>query len=222
MLRRRGIAGVLFPGVKTFKIREMRTGLEMILRFTRFRRSGHTLIEMLMIMTVVGILASIVIPAMSTGSSVGLTAAGRVLASDLRLASDLSIQYSTQYTVTFDVVNNQYRLTLTGPGNPPALQNPYDQAGGATGTYIVPIGQFGGSSATRQGIRLLGANLKTSGQSVGNITFGSLGGTVPARTDDTQIWLISGPTTNPQYVRLTVTAATGQVWMDRPATFPAS
>jgi hypothetical protein len=175
----------------------------------------------MIVVTVIGILASIAIPSMNSAPSLGLKAAGRVLATDLRMASDLSIQYSTQYTVTFDVANNQYQLTLTGPGSPPALQNPYDPSS-SSGTYIVPIGQFGANTKTTNGVRLLGAKLKTSGQSVTNISFGSLGGTGPGRTEDTEIWLIYGPTWNPQYLRLTVAAITGEVWMDRPTTYPSA
>ena len=158
---------------------------------------------------------------MSNGSAIGLKSAGRVLASDLRLAADLSVQYGTQYTITFDLVKNQYQLTLTGPGNPPALQNPQAPPGTAAGIYIVSLGAIDGISNDLNGVRLLGAKLKTGGQSVTNISFGSLGGTGPARTDDTEIWLIHGRVSNPVYLRLTVTAMTGHVWMDTPTTYPA-
>lgn len=187
----------------------------------RHFRSGYTLIEMLTVVTVIGILATIALPMIGNGSSVALKSAGRVLASDLRLASDLAVQYGTQYTVAFDLTRNQYQLTLTGPGNPPALHNPYSGPGLPAGTYIVSIGDIDGNSADSNGVRLLGAKLKTSGQTVTNISFGSLGGTGPARTEDTEIWLIHGPASNPLYLRLTVTAITGQVWLDQPATFPA-
>lgn len=186
------------------------------------RSAAYTLIEMMIVMTVIGILASIVLPAIGSGPSVGLMAAGRILASDLRLASDLAVQYGTQYTITFDGAKNQYQLTLTGSGNPPALQNPQAPPGTPAGVYIVSIGQIDGISTDSNGVRLLTAKLKAGGQSVTNISFGSLGGTGPGRTDDTEIWLTCGPNQNPQYLRITVTAITGQVWMDRPTTYPAS
>lgn len=184
--------------------------------------AGYTLIEMLIVMTVIGILATIVLPAIGNGPSVGLMAAGRILASDLRLASDLAVQYGTQYTVTFDSTKNQYQLTLTGSGNPPALQNPQAPPGTPAGVYIVSIGQIDGNNTDSKGVRLLTAKLKAGGQSVTNISFGPLGGTGPGRTDDTEIWLVYGPSQQPQYLRITVTAITGQVWMDRPTSYPAS
>ncbi len=184
-------------------------------------RPGYTLVELLTVVTVIGILATVVVPSLSNGASAGLKAAGRVLASDLRMAADLAVQYSTQYTITFDLTKNQYQLTLTGPGNPPALQNPQAPPGTPAGTYVISIGKIDGNSIDSNGVRLLGAKLKTGGQSVTNISFGALGGTGPTRTDDSEIWLIYGPAWNPQYLRLTVTAITGQVWVDRPTTYPA-
>ena len=197
-------------------------GTQFSCRKSRSNRRGYTLIELLTVVTVIGILASIVVPSMSNGTSTSLKAAGRILAADLRLASDLSMQYNTQYTVTFNVSTNQYQLTLSGAGNPPPLQNPQAPPGTAAGVYVVSVGQIDGIATDSRGVRLLGAKLKTSGQSVTNISFGSLGGTVPSRTDDTEIWLIYGPNTNPMYLRLTVSALTGQVWMDQPTQYPPS
>ena len=156
---------------------------------------------------------------MSAGSSTRLKSAGRILAADLRLASDLAIQYNTQYTVTFNISQNKYQLTLSGSGNPPPLQNPQAPPGTPAGIYVVSVGLIDGVVTDLHGVRLLGAKLKTSGQSVTNISFGSLGGTGPSRTDDTEIWLVDGPDWNPIFVRLTVSALTGQVWMDQPAQY---
>lgn len=183
-------------------------------------RRGYTLIEMLIVMTVIGILATIALPGRISNPAVSLKAAGRVLASDLRLASDLAVQYATDYTLTFDVARNEYRLTETGPGNPPPLSNPHNPSG-PTGSYIVSPGQIDGTSGDSFGVRLLGVKLKTSGQSVTNIILGAEGGTSPARVQDTEIWLMQGPNWNAEYLRLTVTAATGQVWLDQPKTYPA-
>lgn len=183
-------------------------------------RVGYTLIEMLIVMTVIGILATMAIPSQVSGSAVSLKAAGRVLASDLRLATDLAVQYATEYQVSFDVGRNEYRLVHTGTGSPPALYNPYS-ATGATGSYTVSISPIDGATGDLNGVRLLGVKLKTSGTTVNNITFGASGGTGPARMEDTEVWLIQGPAWNGQYLRLTVSAITGQVWMDQPAAYPA-
>ena len=189
---------------------------------TECSRCGYTLVEMLMVVLIVSIVATVAIPAMSSAPASGLKSAGRVFASDLRLASELAVQYGTEYTVDFDVTRNRYQLRHTGTASPPPLQNPQAPPGTAIGTYLVELGSFGGNGTNPNGVRLKGAELKTSDQSVTNITFGPLGGTGPSRTDDTEIWLQRGTGGQSEYLRLTVSAVTGQVWLDQPATYPSN
>ncbi len=185
-------------------------------------RTGYTLVEMLIVVTIIGIVATVAIPTMSSAPAAGLKSAGRVFASDLRLASELAVQYGTEYTVDFDVTRNRFQLRHTGTGSPPPLQNPQAPPGTPVGTYLVELGSFGGNSTNPNGLRLKGAELKTSDQSVTNITFGPSGGTGPSRTDDTEIWLQSGTGGQSAFLRLTVSAVTGQVWLDQPTTYPSN
>ena len=185
-------------------------------------RHGYTLVELMIVVVIIGIVATVGIPAASNGPVGGLKSAGRVIASDLRLASDLAVQYGTEYTVTFNVAANSYQLTHTGTASPPPLQNPQAPPGTPVGTYLVELGPFGGNGTIPNGLRLMGAELKTSDQSVTNITFGALGGTGPSRTDDTEIWLQRGTGGQSEYLRLTVSAVTGQVWLDQPTTYPSN
>lgn len=187
-----------------------------------WQRQGYTLVEMLIVVLIISIVATVAVPAMSSAPAAGLKSAGRVFASDLRLASELAVQYGTEYTVDFDVTRNRYQLRHTGTASPPPLQNPQAPPGTAVGTYLVELGPFGGNGTTLNGLRLKGAELKTSDQSVTNITFGALGGTGPSRTDDTEIWLQRSTGGRSEYLRLTVSAVTGQVWIDQPTTYPSN
>ena len=188
----------------------------------RLLRTGYTLVEMLIVVVILGIAATVAIPAASNGSVAGLKSAGRVLASDLRLAAELAVQYGTEYTVDFDVARNRFQLRHTGTANPPPLQNPQASPGTPVGTYLVELAPFGGNGTKSNGVRLLRAELKTSDQSVTNITFGPLGGTGPSRTEDTEIWLQRGKSGQTDSLRLTVSAVTGQVWIDQPTTYPSN
>lgn len=202
-------------------LRTSRTNLQRTRNSSSVSRSGYTLIEVLIVVTILGIVASVAVPAMSSPSFHGLKSTGRVCASDLRLASQLAIQYGTTYTVDLDVSGNRYELRHTGTSNPPALQNPNAAPGSIAGKYVVEVGSFGENGSGTQGVRLIGAELKTSRQSVNNISFGPQGGTGPSRTEDTAIWFCRGTGANRQYLRLSVAAVTGQVWIDQPSTFPA-
>ena len=195
---------------------------EVRLPISSHRCRGYTLVEMLMVVVIVGIVATVAIPAMSSAPAAGLKSAGRVFASDLRLASELAVQYGTEYTVDFDVARNRYQLRHTGTASPPPLHNPQAPPGTPVGTYLVELGSFGGNGTNHNGLRLMGAELKTSDQSMTNITFGPLGGTGPSRTDDTEIWLQRGTGKQSEYLRLTVSAVTGQVWLDQPSAYPSN
>jgi prepilin-type N-terminal cleavage/methylation domain-containing protein len=187
-----------------------------------FARRGYTLVEMLIVVVIVSIVATVAIPAMSSAPAAGLKSAGRVLASDLRLASELAVQFGTEYTVDFDVARNRFQLRHTGTASPPPLKNPQAPPGTQDETYLVELGPFGGNGTNPNGLRLKRVELKTSDQSVTNITFGPLGGTGPSRTDDTEIWLERGTGGQSEYLRLNVSAVTGQVWLDQPATYPSN
>lgn len=184
-------------------------------------RTGYTLVELLLVVVIAAIVATVAIPAMSSAPAFGLKASARVLASDLRMASELAVQYGTEYTVDLKVDTNSYELRHTGSANPPALNNPQASPGTPAGKYVVELAPFGGNGMKSEGVRLMGAELNSSGQTVTNITFGPLGGTGPSRTEDTEIWLQRGTGNRSEYLRLTVSATTGQVWLDQPRTYPS-
>ncbi|MBN2023932.1 MAG: prepilin-type N-terminal cleavage/methylation domain-containing protein [Pirellulales bacterium] len=74
------------------------------------RAAGITLIELLIVITVVAILAVAMIPAMDPQYQDQVDSAARIVASDLDYARSLAVTNASTYCVTFDAANNRYIL----------------------------------------------------------------------------------------------------------------
>lgn len=183
-------------------------------------RDAFTLVEVLTVIVVMGILASVIIPAFRSSHAQSLESAARVLATDLRLARSQAIQFDTEYTVQFNLGTNSYSIAHTGTGSPPVLRNPLAPAGQEASGYVVDLDQLAPAGTSAGEIRLAGIALKTSQTNVGDIEFGPLGGTGPARSEDTVIWLTTGSGNDTRCVRMVVSWISGQVWIDPPMMLP--
>jgi Tfp pilus assembly protein FimT len=169
----------------------------------------------MIVIGILGILASVIVPSVSASRGVALESAARVVASDLRLARSLAIQHNTEWTVNCDVAANTYELEHTGQGNlsPPVNPlSPNDQSD----RYIVRLDQWGERSRGGQTIQLRGVRLADSLETVANVTFRALGGTGPERSEDTEFWLSQGVAEQQQYLVIRVSWVTGQIWIETP------
>lgn len=186
------------------------------------RRRGFTLVEMLIVVTVLGILASVILPSMnSTGSLIGLEAAARTLAADLRIARQSAVQYNSSYKVKIDLTANSYQITFAGTGSVPTLTNLLNSSSSTSGNSI-DFDQWSASRLKQQRVALAGAALKTSKTSVTDVTFGPAGGTGPSRTEDTVFWLSQGSGNERLSVLVTVSWLTGNVTVGDVTTFPTT
>ena len=185
------------------------------------RRRGFTLVEMLIVVTVLGILASVILPSMnSTSSLIGLEAAARTMAADLRIARQSAVQYNSSYNVRIDLTANSYQITFAGTGSVPTLTNLLNSSS-STGNSI-DFDQWSASRLKQQRVALAGAALKTSKTSVTDVTFGPAGGTGPSRTEDTVLWLSQGSGNERLSVLVTVSWLTGNVTVGDVTTFPTT
>jgi general secretion pathway protein H len=172
-------------------------------------RGAFTLIELLIVVTIVGLMASVVIPAMSTTSgAVSLEAVARSVAADLRLARQAAIQYRTPFDVLFDPNNNSYQITASSSGN---ANNLASLLAPTASNSTIELDKFGAGRWKATRVQLGGAALKNTKARVGNLTFQPAGGTGPARTEDTVIWLIENSGADRRCVLLTVSWITGNV-----------
>lgn len=185
------------------------------------RKRGFTLVELLIVVTVLGILASVILPSMnSTGSLISLEAAARTLAADLRMARQSAVQYNSSYKVKIDLTANSYQIIFAGTGSVPTLTNLLNSSSSSGNT--IDFDQWSASRLKQQRVALAGAALKTSKTSVTDVTFGPAGGTGPSRTEDTVFWLSQGSGTERLSILVTVSWLTGNVSVSDVTTFPTT
>jgi len=99
------------------------------------RRGGFTLVEVLMVLLILGIAATIVVPMINDTSGMQVTSAARQIASTLMYAQTASISTQQQYQVVFDTGSNSYEVqdsagnVITDPvvGSPYRIEYPNDR-----------------------------------------------------------------------------------------------
>lgn len=183
------------------------------------QRSGFTLVEMLIVVTIVGILASVIVPTLSsTSGAVSLEAMARSLAADIRGARQSAVQYNGNFAVTFDLANNSYQ-TKPVSGSTPGMVNVLTHSGSGS---TIDLDTFGAGRMKQSHVVIGGAALKTSKASVVDLTFTPSGGTGPARTQDTVIWLAENTGTNRRSILITVSWITGAVSVGDVQSYPAN
>ena len=171
-------------------------------------RSGFTLVEMLIVVTIVGILASVVVPTLSsTSGAVSLEAMARSLAADIRGARQSAVQYNGNFAVIFNLANNSYQTKPVSGSTPGSVNVLAPSGSGST----IDLDTFGAGRLNQSHVVIGGAALKTSKTSVVDLTFTASGGTGPTRTQDTVIWLAENTGTNRRSILITVSWITGAV-----------
>ncbi len=171
-------------------------------------RPGYTLIEMLIVVSILLIFAGLVIPSSSQTSYDQLLSAARVLASDLAYARSLAVTNNDQYTVTFSGSGNSYTLQYSG-ANPALVNLPITPFRIPTDPPSQQIQRLADLPEVTASVNLVaaadvGAALMTA---VNNVQFSALGGTT--RSDPTWIWLACGSGPSRCYLVVTINPVTG-------------
>lgn len=160
------------------------------------RHSGYTLVELLLIVSIMGLAAAIVVPHMIRSGQLTIQAAGRAIIADILYAQNEAVANQEPRKVTFDVAGNRYRVT---DAEDKTIGVSWKSGGSATQNYVVDFNR----ESRFAGVKLASVNFAGGT----TLEFDDLGAPVNGGTID----LVFEDT---RY-RISVAPFTGRVTIDR-------
>jgi len=153
---------------------------------------GFTLVEVLVVVTIIAIAAAVVVPSMSQTGSLGVQAGGRMIIADLLFAQNDAIAQQKSRKVVFTTAQNKYHLAaLDGT----VLGVNWKAGEASSGNYIVDFN----NDDRFPGVKIENANFGDDGE----IVFDALGSPDTGGTVEVVFGAFR--------YRITVTAMTGRV-----------
>ena len=85
------------------------------------RQTGHTLLEAILVVTIIGIIAAVIVPTASPSRLYQLEHAATELATAIRYARNEAIRTTNPHGIVIDETNNQFKVfSLNTANNPPS------------------------------------------------------------------------------------------------------
>lgn len=168
---------------------------------------GYTLIEVLIVVTVMGIAGTMVIPSMSGANVLRVQAGVRTVVSDITFAQMDALGYQEPRAIVFDVEQNRYTLVqVVGSEIDLETDAMYDPRGPGQ-RYIVDLDEFDFGGAVISEVDLSGGD---------TLIFDEIGGPVAEAGSDEMSSGGSVTITAPSGVfRINIAAFTGRVTVTR-------
>jgi prepilin-type N-terminal cleavage/methylation domain-containing protein len=175
----------------------------------RTARRGYSLVELLIVISLMGILAAILLPRFEPSLHDQLQGAAQIISADLNYARNLAVTNNSKYRVGFKRAENAYFLQHSGTNSLLNVlpQTPYRNAADTPTTQATYLADL-----PRLGTVVEVWGVKTGSGSVsdtGNVEFNALGGLESGQI--ITIWLAAGAGDARRYQSLTVAPATGIV-----------
>ncbi len=173
----------------------------------RGQSAGFSLIELLLVISLMAIIAGFVLPSSSPSLHDQLRAAARIVATDLAYGRSLAVSNNSSYKFTFDAQRNRYVLEHSGTNS--ALDTLPDSAfrdeDDPPKQHIVTLDDLPRVGAPVK----LEAVVEKDGSfaAVTDLEFGPLGETT--RSGETMIWLSAGKGDAERYIWVQVNPITG-------------
>lgn len=171
------------------------------------RRAGYSLLELLIVVTIVGILAAAAIVGGTPAANSQLRAAAEIVAEDIAYVRSLAVTYNSKYALTFDAAGNRYVLRHSGTDAalnslPTGARVKYTSNAAELAFDLDDLPSLSGE------VRLLGARTAgTTPTTVTTLEFGPLGQTTESAA--TVVWLLVGRGDGLRYISVTVDPISG-------------
>ncbi|HTN74870.1 MAG TPA: prepilin-type N-terminal cleavage/methylation domain-containing protein [Pirellulaceae bacterium] len=174
---------------------------------TRRDKAGYTLIELLLVVSLMGVMAALMLPKFEPTTHEQLQGAAQIVAADMAYARNLAVTNDSQYRVTFSQATNAYVLQHAGTNHlldvlPTTPYRHADDTPDRQSTYLAELPHIG-ASAEVVGIKIGSAALVPSG----SVEFDSLGGL--SSNQPVTIWLACGQDRSRRYLSLSIAPVTG-------------